>query len=441
MKPQPYSIHIYMPDGSPDGIRLVSQDNWSGTIIICPKTEFKSLKTIAECQGAGVYILADLSAELPKIYIGEGDGLIDRLESQYVAKDFWNEVFAISSTNQDLNKAHIQYLESKLIALANKAKRCDLQNGNAPKIPTLSTPQLAAVDSFLNSLLQIFPLIGLSIFQPAKAKTNETIMLSLSGKGIKATGYDGPEGFTVLKGSQAVLSTTPSLAKNIIGMREDLEKKGILIKDRSTYWFADDYRFSSPSFASDLILGHPSSGPASWKASNGKSLKEIQLELVEGEEISDDSDREPKTNEVRKRFWTELLLKAEKLTPLHARISPSQFSWVGVRFKRCYYLSYLIRKHRSLIHLWIDSGDGAENKRVFDFLMQNKNEIEATFGDKLDWIQLDRAFKLEKPYPEGGYADEKKWPSIQDRMIDGMIRLNKAVMPLIERYELERDLA
>jgi hypothetical protein len=225
--------------------------------------------------------------------------------------------------------------------------------------------------------------------------------------------------------------------RSVVGIREDLEKKGILIREKGLLRFAEDYRFNSSSFASELILGHSSSGPLVWKNAEGKSLKEIQFKQVTGENQLDGVEKtEPTTDAIRLRFWTQLLVKANKLTSLHARLSPSRFSWVGCFFRRAFYLSYLIRQHRSLIHLWIDTGDGSENKRIFEFLKSHSKEIETTFGGKLEWLALNRAFKIEKEFPDGGYAEEDKWPEIQDRMIDGMIKLDKALRPFIENLEI-----
>jgi len=41
----------------------------------------------------------------------------------------------------------------------------------------------------------------------------------------------------------------------------------------------EDILFSSSSAAADFVLGYSASGPRSWKAKNGRTLKEIEISL------------------------------------------------------------------------------------------------------------------------------------------------------------------
>ena len=51
----------------------------------------------------------------PAIYVGEAEHIRDRIKS-HVEKDFWNQVLYFISKDENLTKAHIRYLEGKLIA-------------------------------------------------------------------------------------------------------------------------------------------------------------------------------------------------------------------------------------------------------------------------------------------------------------------------------------
>ena len=48
------------------------------------------------------------------IYIGESDNVLTRLNS-HNDREFWNKVIIITRKDDNLNKAHSRYLESKLI--------------------------------------------------------------------------------------------------------------------------------------------------------------------------------------------------------------------------------------------------------------------------------------------------------------------------------------
>ena len=90
----------------------------------------------------------------------------------------------------------------------------------------------------------------------------------------------------------------------------------------------------------------------------------------------------------------------------------------------------MLRQNDGDVELYIDRGKDteAENKVIFDSLAQSNEDIEADFGEPLDWQRLEgkRACRIKKNIDLGGYRDEEKWPHIHDAMIDAMIRLEKA---------------
>jgi hypothetical protein len=54
-------------------------------------------------------------------------------------KDFWDRAIVLTSKDANLTKAHGRYLESRLITLAQQARRSRLINGTAP--PPLPLPE------------------------------------------------------------------------------------------------------------------------------------------------------------------------------------------------------------------------------------------------------------------------------------------------------------
>ena len=141
---------------------------------------------------------------------------------------------------------------------------------------------------------------------------------------------------------------------------------------------------------------------------------------------------------LRYRFWTPLLERARDRTPLHANISPSQRATISTAVQSGLFLRYIVQQHTSEIDLYIDRGrdSDTENEEIFDRLRQSQAEIEEAFGEPLEWQRLEgkRACRIIKRFSLGGYQDdEEKWPEIQDAMIDGMIRLEAALRPHIDR--------
>src|SRR5215471_19276583 len=123
-KPDPFTLRIFVADGDPDGLRLVERSNWIGKAVTFPRALFPKVREREELRETGVHLLIGPrgAADGDQIYIGEGDPVRPRLEQHYAKKDFWTKaVFFVSGQGQ-LNKAHVQYLESQLIKRAATAK-------------------------------------------------------------------------------------------------------------------------------------------------------------------------------------------------------------------------------------------------------------------------------------------------------------------------------
>ncbi len=80
---------------------------------------------------------------LPRVYVGEGDPIRPRLVQHAAKKDFWTTCFAFTSKDENLNKAHVQYLEARLVNLATGAKRCTLDNEKILPLRPLSESDAA----------------------------------------------------------------------------------------------------------------------------------------------------------------------------------------------------------------------------------------------------------------------------------------------------------
>jgi hypothetical protein len=275
---RPFSIRIYLPDGDPDGAKVIDKSHWTGRGITFSRPIFPVVKIRDEFQLPGVYVLVGPSddGDMPKIYIGEGDPVKPRLDSHYANKDFWTWATFFTTKDGTLNKAHIQHLESRLIGLATEAKKAHLDNQNNPSKPALSEAELADAESFLEDMLSIFPLLGLSVFEKPKIAKKTKSTLHIEAKGIRAEGYESAQGLVVFKGSQAVLDEVPSIHRYMSTLRGELIHKGVFQKMNDHFLFTQDYAFNSPSTAAGVILGRPANGRTDWKDGSGKTLKEIQ---------------------------------------------------------------------------------------------------------------------------------------------------------------------
>ena len=65
-------------------------------------------------------------------YVGEGEDISARIKSHDVNKDWWTAAILVTTAGNKLNKAHVRYLEARLIEEARKIGRTPLDNGTAP---------------------------------------------------------------------------------------------------------------------------------------------------------------------------------------------------------------------------------------------------------------------------------------------------------------------
>ena len=284
MNTTPFSLRIFVADGDPDGLRIVDKSNWIGKALVFPRALLPPVKARPELAQTGVYLLLGPrpDGEGDMLYVGEGDPIRPRLESHYAQKDFWTRAIGFTTTTAgQLNKAHVQFLESRLIALARAAKRMPLDNANQPAEPSLSEADRADMEVFLGHMLGMLPVLGVHAFEqaPKAPAAKAGPVLSCKGKGVQATGYEASQGFVVRAGSQAVADTVPSMALHVRGMydlRQELIGNGVLGLQGGLYQFTQDYSFSSPSTAAAVVLGRSANGRIEWKAADGRTLKELQ---------------------------------------------------------------------------------------------------------------------------------------------------------------------
>jgi hypothetical protein len=273
-----FSVRIFIPSGEPEALRIVEKSNWTGQGLVFPRAQFAEVRQRPELKRTGVYVLwgPGESTQLPRLYVGEGDPVLPRIDQHAKQKDFWTHAAVFTSKDQNLNKAHVQYLEARLVGLAREAKRAERDNGNIPQLPALSEADTADAECFLGDLLLCLPVVGFSLFEKAKAGAAKSRDLFLKAKGIEARGVDSPEGFVVRAGSQAVQEEVPSIHGYLTDVRKSLVAQGVLEPAGTSYILTQDYTFNSPSTAAGVLLGRSANGRTEWKDAKGRTLKETQ---------------------------------------------------------------------------------------------------------------------------------------------------------------------
>ncbi len=283
--PRPTSIRIFLADGRPDGLRIVEKSNWTGRAVVASRSQVTRAFERPELSLPGVYVLTGVTEEgAPRLYVGEADVLRERLRHHVSGRDFWTRFVVFSSTNEGLNKAHIRYLESRLIALAKAANQWELDNATEPDTPPLSEADRADAEWFLEEMRLIFPLLGIDAFEDAggqaRASTagEEDVVLYLKVRGAEGSGREVGDGFVVMKNSRARREEVPSIHDWLSDQRRQLRERGVLAEAGEALIFTQDFRFSSASTAAGILVGGSANGRLAWKDDQGRTLKQLQTQ-------------------------------------------------------------------------------------------------------------------------------------------------------------------
>jgi hypothetical protein len=214
----------------------------------------------------------------PHAYIGEAEVIRDRLKI-HKNIEFWISAIVFVSKDENLTKAHIRYLEGRLISAAKEVGRFTLENDKASG-SRLPESDLHDMEVFLSRIAQLLPVLGsdllIPVGQPA-AKRQSGVSLYCRSKGAEAHGHRTPDGFVVFKGSTAVLRERNAAHKwpATIARRKQLVDDGTLLPKDGFYVFTKDVEFSSPSAAASVIEGGAANGLIEWKTKDGRNLKDI----------------------------------------------------------------------------------------------------------------------------------------------------------------------
>ncbi len=275
------TMKIYLAFGDPKRLRTAELSNWTGKAVAGPRSEFDKILKREEAVNPGVYFLTGVDPDTNSytIYIGEAESIKDRVK-HHLSKDFWNNMVFFITKDENLTKAHIRYLEGRLIDIAKLADRSKVINsqGSGAKLPESDREDM---EVFLEKMLQVLPVLGIESFVQRVSKADpeeERELLTCRIKDIVASGYLTPNGIVVLAGSQAVLKERGSAKKwpSVLSQRNKLIEEGGLVQNGNKFEFVKDIEFSSPSAAAAVIHGGSANGLIAWINNVGKSLKELQ---------------------------------------------------------------------------------------------------------------------------------------------------------------------
>ncbi|AOT01546.1 methionine sulfoxide reductase [Exiguobacterium sp. U13-1] len=273
------TIKMFLIDGNSDGRLTCELSNWTGLAYRIPRTEVKKCNDRPNLNSTGIYMLFGRNEEDEEaVYIGEAEEVYNRLQDHLREKDFWNEVIVFISKDENLNKAHIKYLENKLYHKAKKANRYKIVNGNIPPMPSISEADRAEMNTFSENVEMLVNMLGHKLFSEVQKNIdteNENVLYLKSSRGADSTGVQTSEGFVVFKNSKIASEVVNSFSERLKVKRKELiDSNKVQIID-GEYIVIEDLLFSSPSLAADIVTGRSANGLVEWKNKHGVILKNL----------------------------------------------------------------------------------------------------------------------------------------------------------------------
>lgn len=292
------AIRIFLVEGTASGLRTVEIGLSTVKAVIASRAALGALSKREEARRTGIYVLIGDDPAIPgraAIYVGEGDDVLTRIlaHDKDASKEFWDRVALFVSKDQNLTKAHVRYLEARLVELATSAKRATVLNKNEPNGGKLPEADEAEMEELLDHVRIMLSTSGVSAFEAAGSQTQNptssdtSVALTFSGDGYsgKCELRDGE--FLVLKDSIARATEAPSLSKTSSALRNELLTTGVVTKQGDgSLRFMQDFVFGSASGSAQVLCGANVNGKVSWKLSDGRTLKdwlEASVAMVDDE--------------------------------------------------------------------------------------------------------------------------------------------------------------
>jgi len=277
------TIKIFLIDGDPNGRMTCELSNWTGKAYKIPRIKIKECSDRGDLSNTGVYLLLGKDEEGNElVYIGEAETILIRLSQHLNQKDFWNEAIVFVSKDDNLNKAHIKYLENRLFEIATSVKRYKIENTIVPTQSSISESDKSEMEEFIENIRILVNALGHKLFEGKRENQNKSALpseeftLTNPRENANAIGVPTSEGFVVFKGSIFSTTTTPKIPAGLIRVRNKLIKSGKAVLVGENYQLTEDFVFNSPSQAAGVILGKSANGLTEWRINAGINLKDYE---------------------------------------------------------------------------------------------------------------------------------------------------------------------
>jgi len=161
-----FSVRIFLQDGHANGVRIVSRSKWSGRGLVIPRVCLAEELGRTELSTPGVYLLTEtgVGADRPTLCIGAADPVCDGLARYATDDQTWSMAVVFTCKENNLDSAQFHSIAARLLQLARSADKAEIVNPGCCEQPYLSDVDSAAAGNFLDHMLGLYPLLGVTGF-------------------------------------------------------------------------------------------------------------------------------------------------------------------------------------------------------------------------------------------------------------------------------------
>ncbi|WP_415064376.1 GIY-YIG nuclease family protein [Bdellovibrio sp.] len=281
------SLKIFVTGDSPRSLKKITLFNWSGFAFLGTRNHKKQIEQRQELTGTGVYFLfSDPVDGIVQMYIGETDNFSKRIKDHILAtdKEWWSHFIAFQA-NDNLNKAHVRFLEKYFWEVASKSPEIEVKNSAPASGANLSEEDQADLEIFKENILYILEALNLGYFQ-----TNEISESQLAESHIYATNTLANqdqsaymvkvENTYILKAGSHICLRAKDSFQNAHGSyfqkwKEIVESSDVKKVNADLGVLQRDLEFTSPSVCGAIVKARATNGLTAWRnETTGKTLKE-----------------------------------------------------------------------------------------------------------------------------------------------------------------------
>lgn len=261
-------------DGEPNGIRICRCTLSTMTTAFVPRSLLSRAKQLEDLPARGIYYLInDEAGTISRLYVGQTQQGILRLDDHNAKKDFWNKaILFLSDDTQSFSLDNMSALEKFAIDQATASKRYSVENKVDPRYE-INQYQKPTIEQIYEEIAFVMGTFGYQIEDRDDTLADFKLFYT-SRRGIRARGIYRGDQFDVLDGSPVDLKVKPKIVKHQ-KLREELLASGDLVKDGEMGKLLKTVSFPSPSGAADFVLGGSNNGWVEWKDSEKRTLNSL----------------------------------------------------------------------------------------------------------------------------------------------------------------------